>query len=335
MPAMLKSKKFWGFLVSIFFLWLALRNVELQTIPATLARLDFSWLLLIAFTYTLEHLARAYRWRAILPGKALKIKHAYFGIVLGYLFNNLLPARAGEFVRAFYLKKKDTAPASEIFGSVVFERFLDGIIIVSLILFSLNFYPSTPLIRKASISAVVFYGFVLAAIILLQYRRQLFENLTMRFFNLFPRKIAHTLNHSRESFINGLGLIARPKLFFRAVGLSVISWGFSVLTVYISLLMFNFDLGVADAVLLICILSIGAMIPTSPGMIGIYEYCCVIALHGILGQSEEAAALFGLVTHSIGYFYVLIVGFVILAIEGLSLSDLQKGQDEAEDQPEA
>jgi len=326
MPAMLKSKKFWGFLVSIFFLWLALRNLDLQTIPATLAKLEFSWLLLIAFTYTLEHLARAYRWRAILPGKPLKMKHAYFGIVLGYLFNNLLPARAGEFVRAYYLKKKDTAPASEVFGSVVFERFLDGIIIVTMIVFSLNFYPSTPLIRQASISAIVFYSVILFGILMLQFRRRLFENLTMRFFNLFPGKIARVLNHSRESFINGLGLIARPRLFFRAVMLSVLSWVLSVITVYVSLLMFNLNLGWPDAVLLICVLSIGAMLPASPGMIGIYEYCCVLALHGILGQPKDVAALFGLVSHSIGYFYVLIAGFIILAIEGLSLSELQKGE---------
>ena len=324
MPAMLKSKKFWGFLVSIFFLWLALRKIDWSTVPAAVARLDLYWALVMGFTYTLEHLARAYRWRAILPGKALKVKHAYFGIVLGYLFNNLLPARAGEFVRALYLKKKDTAPASEVFGSVVFERFLDGIIIVTMIVFALNFFPSTPLIKKASLSAIVFYALVLIAILMLQFRRRLFENLTCRIFNLFPEKIAHSLNHSRESFINGLGLIARPRLFFRAILLSVISWALSVWTMYVCLQMFNLNMGVAEAILLICILSIGSMIPTSPGMIGIYEYCCVIAFHGILGQTEEIGALFGLVSHTIGYFYVLIVGFIILTIEGLSLSDLQK-----------
>lgn len=327
MPAMLKSKKFWGFLVSIFFLWLALRKVDWKAVPTTLSALDYSWLALFILSYTLEHIARAYRWRAILPGKPLKMKHAYFGIVLGYFFNNLLPARAGEFVRAFYLKKKNTAPASEVFGSVVFERFLDGIIIVTLIVFSLNYFPTTPMVQKASISAIVFYALVLCGILLLQFRRSLFEEITRRLFSLFPQRTAHFLNHARESFINGLGLIARPKLFFRAIILSVVSWSFSIATYYICLQMFNLNLGISEAMLLICVLSVGAMIPTSPGMIGIYEYCSVIALHGILGQTEEIGALFGLVTHSLGYFYILIAGFVILTIEGLSMTDLQKEQD--------
>jgi uncharacterized membrane protein YbhN (UPF0104 family) len=72
------------------------------------------------------------------------------------------------------------------------------------------------------------------------------------------------------------------------------------------------------------------MIPTSPGMIGIYEYCCVLALHEVLGQSEEVAVMFGLVSHTVGYFYVLIAGFIILGIENLSVHDLSHAREEVE-----
>ncbi|MGM0600507.1 MAG: lysylphosphatidylglycerol synthase transmembrane domain-containing protein [Candidatus Rifleibacteriota bacterium] len=327
---MLKSKKIWGFVVSIFFLWLALRKVDWSSIPDILSKIDYSFILLMCFTYTLEHLARAYRWRAILPGKYLKIKFAYFGIVLGYLFNNLLPARAGEFVRSFYLKKKKTAPASEIFGSVVFERFLDGLVIISLIVFSLNYFPSTDLVKQAGVSAVIFYLVILFVIILLQFKRNLVLKFTRKIFSTFPSKVAEFLHDSEESFINGLGLIARPKKFFRALLLSIVSWALSILTMYICLQMFNLDMGVVEAILLICILSIGSMIPTSPGMIGIYEYCCVLALHDILGRSEEVAVMFGLVSHTIGYFYVLVVGFIILGLENLSVHDLSHAQEEVQ-----
>lgn len=319
---MLKSKKFWGFLASIFFLWLALRKVDWQAVPAILSKLDFSLVLLMFLTYTLEYIARGYRWRAILPGKGLKIRHACFGIVLCYFFNNLLPARAGEFIRAFYLKKKNAVSASEAFGSVVFERFLDGVIIITFIVFSLNYFPATPLIRKASISAVVFYSLVLVAILLLQFQRRLFEKLTRRLFSLFPENISKRLADSRESFINGLGLIARPKLFFRSILLSAICWALSTLTIYICLQMFKVGLGLPETILLISVLSIGSMLPASPGMIGVYEFCCVITLNGILGYSEEIAATFGLVSHSIGYIYSLLAGFIVLTVEGLSFSDL-------------
>lgn len=289
-------------------------------------------ILLMFFTYSLEHLARAYRWRAILPGRPLKVKHAYFGVVLGYLFNNLLPARAGEFIRAIYLKRKNTAPASEVFGSVVFERFLDGLIIVTLIVFSLNYFPTSALVKKASISAIIFYALVLVAILVLQFKRQFFENITRKFFDLFPEKISSALHDSRDSFIDGLGLIARPKLFFRAILLSSVCWALSILTVYICLSMFNLGFGLPEAIILICVLSIGSMIPSSPGMIGIYEFCCVLTLNGILGQTEEIAATFGLVSHTVGYFYVLVAGFTILSVEGLTLSDFNKLKNDVPEQ---
>ncbi len=326
---MLKSKKFWGILSSFFFLWLALHKVDWKTVPEILARLDLWLIILICISYTFEHLMRAYRWQAILPDRPLHFKPAYFGIVLGYLFNNLLPARAGEFVRAFYLKRCDIAPASEAFGSVVFERFLDGLVIITLIVFSLWYFPSNSLVQKASASAIVFYLLVLIAILLLQFKRQLFEKLTRRLFDLFPEKISSRLHGSRESFINGLGLIARPRLFFKAAWLSAISWAFSILTVYCWMQMFQLNMGFAEATLLICVLSIGSMIPTSPGMIGIYQFCAVLVLNGILGESKEVAGLYGIISHSIGYLYVLVVGFAILAYEGLSLSDLSRGKSAA------
>lgn len=328
MPAMLKSKKFWGIAASFFFLWLVLQKVDLRQIPAIVSSLKFEYLLLMCISLTLEHVTRAWRWQMILANRPLDLKHSYFGLVMGYLFNNLLPARAGEFLRAWYLKKKNIAPAGEAFGSVVIERFLDGIVIVSLIVASLNLFTATPLIRKASFSAIIFYCTVLIVIAMMQFRRALFEKITSAIFRLLPERLDHLFTRIRDSFINGLGLISQPVVFAKATLLSFICWGLSLLTLILCLQMFSLDLGVKGAVLLISVLSVGSMIPASPGMIGVYEFCCVLVLNGMLGKSPELAAAFGLVSHSFGYFYVLIAGFAILTIENLKFAELQKSENE-------
>ena len=110
MPTMLKSKKIWGIILSIFFLWLALQKVDWNKVPAILSRLNYHFIFFMVITYTIEHFLRAIRWKYILANRPLTLKYSYFGIVLGYLINNLLPARAGEFFRAYYLKKKEIAP---------------------------------------------------------------------------------------------------------------------------------------------------------------------------------------------------------------------------------
>jgi hypothetical protein len=325
---MLKSKKFWGIAASFLFLWLALQNADLKQIPTIASSLRFSFLLLMSASLMLEHIFRAWRWQIILANRELSLKHSYFGLILGYLFNNLLPARAGEFLRAWYLKKREIAPAGEAFGSVVIERFLDGIVIVTFIVISLFSFNATPLIRKASFSAIVFYCLVLLAIALMQFQRTLFEKITDGILSIFPEKIAVLCKHARNSFINGLTLISKPANFFKAIILSFVGWGLSLLTLYLCLQMFNLDLGLKEAILLISVLSIGSMIPASPGMIGVYEFCCVLVLNGMLKLSPEVAATFGLVSHSFGYFYVLIAGFIVITIENLKFSELQKGETE-------
>lgn len=329
MPAMLKSKKFWGIAASFFFLWLALQKVEFEQIPAILSGLKYQYLLLMCITLTFEHMARAVRWQFILSDRPLGFKHAWFGIVLGYFFNNLLPARAGEFLRAYYLRRKKIVPAGEAFGSVVFERFLDGIVIVSLIIFSLHHFTATPMIRKASFSAIIFYVLVLVAILVLQFKRSLFEKVSNAIFSLFPDRINKFMNNALASFINGLGLISKPAVFLKALLMSFASWSLSLLTIWLCLEMFSLNFALPETILLISVLSIGSMIPASPGMIGVYEFCCVLCLNGMLGVSTEMAATFGLISHSVGFIYVIIAGFAILTIEGLRFSEFQKREVES------
>lgn len=322
MPAMLKSKKIWGILASFLFLWLALQKVEFSKVPEIIASLQFRYLIFIFAGYTVEHISRAYRWQMILSERPMSLKHSYFGVVLGYFFNNLLPARAGEFLRAFYIKKKNIAPGSEAFGSVVFERFLDGIVIVSFIIFSLHKYTATPLIRKATFSAVIFYALVLIGLVFLQFKRALFVRITSAIFRLLPDRSNHFLHGARDSFINGLSLMGKPLIFLKALLMSFITWGFSVFTLWLCLEMFSFNLGATETMLLLSVIAIGSMIPSSPGMIGIYQFCCVITLNGMLQISPERAATFGLVNHTVAMIYVLSAGFIILSLEGLSFNEL-------------
>ena len=324
MRSMLKSKKFWGILVSVFFLWLALQKVEWKAIPDILSRLQYQYIVLMIFSITCEHLVRAARWRLILFDRPLTFSKSYFGLLLGYLFNNLLPARGGEFLRAIYIKRKEIAPASEAFGSIVFERFLDGLVIVTIIVFSLNKYPTSANIQKAGVSAIVFYAIVLLGILLLEFRKPLFLKITNFILNLFPKVIADKLSGIRDSFVDGLKLIGDPLRFAKALIVSFIAWAFSILTMFLCIKLFALPFGIMEAILLIAILSVGAMIPSSPGMIGIYEFCCVVVLTNILHQPKELSAVFGMISHSLAYIYILIAGFSILTIEGIKFSDFQK-----------
>lgn len=323
---MLKSKKFWGIIASILFLYLAVQKVDWGQVSKIILGLDYRFIFLMCISYTFEHISRALRWKVILWNRPLPFLYSYFGVVTGYLFNNVLPARAGEFIRAYYLRKKNVAPVGEVFASVIVERFLDGLIIVSLIIFSLYKFPGNELIKKAAMSAIIFYVVILFAMLIIWFKKDWYEKLSGYFIRLLPDKISGKVNNLKNTFADGFALVGSPLRLLEAIVMSLVSWGFSILTLYLCLKMFNIGFGFYESVLLISVLGLGAMIPASPGMIGIYEYCCVIVMSFVLGKSKDLAISFGLVAHSIGYLYVLIVGFSIFIYEGFKFSDLAETQ---------
>ncbi|NCB46818.1 flippase-like domain-containing protein [bacterium] len=324
MPAMLKSKKFWGIITSFLFLWLTLQNLNFEKVPSIISGLKFQYIPLMIISLILEHLTRGIRWKIILYNHPMSLKHSYFATVLGYFFNNILPARAGEFIKAYYLKKKNIAPAGEAFGTVVFERFLDGVITLGLMTFSLRHFTDNPIMKKAALTTLIFYSLILVAIAIMHFRRKSFERIAKYFFSLFPKRTAAFLNKTVKSFISGMIIVAnKPTIFIKAVIWSVIAWSFTLLTTWLCLEMFGFGMNFSSVTFILVVLAIGSMIPSSPGMIGVYEWCCVLAIHKILGYSHELAATFGLVSHTVGYVWVAIAGFIILTTENLSLAELQ------------
>lgn len=325
-------KKIFGFLLSVLFLWLALRKVDLAQIPALLSRAKLSYLPIIFVSVTFEQLWRAARWKVLLRERVIPFFNLYAGIVLCYLFNNLLPARAGEFARAFYLGRKGLARTSEAFGSVVLERFLDGVFLVSMLGFVVWRFQMPSILEAAISSAVLFYAAIFLIILLLQFRRSWVDGPLRFVIKPLPQHWQDRILSVQSSFISGFDLIRYPLPFVYSLVLTYISWGFSLLTMWLTCEMWDLGISFDGVILLMAVLSVGSMIPSSPGMIGIYQYCCVLALSDLLKVNRELAATFGLAAHLQGYLYVLIVGMGVLAYEKMSYQEFSRSAEENEEQ---
>ncbi len=316
-------EKILGFCVSILFLWLALGKVEWEKIPPILKTVQPTFVLLMLCSLTIEHLSRGLRWQIILGKTDQPYFYFFAGWVFGGLFNSLFPARAGEFIRSFYLGRKKIVPTSEAFGSVVLERFTDGMVIVFLIIFSFSMFPVNIAIKTAGYSAAFFYLVVLIFILLLQFKKSWFDFILAFLLRPFPESLQQKIKGAQESFIRGFSTIKQPGQVFKVVAISFFTWSFSVLTYWLGLQTFALSLGFKEATLLISILAIGAMIPSSPGMIGIYEYCCVLALTGVIGLPRETSVTVGIFIHFMGFFFIVVVGGILLMVENLSIKDLE------------
>lgn len=309
---MTKYKKFWGIFFSILFLWLALRKIDFYAIPQHLEKVNPLFLGLMLISYTLEHVTRTLRWQYLLPDKKFRFKDSYCGIVLGFFFNNILPARAGEFYRAYYLSKKNIANSGEAFGSIVIERFLDGIMLITLIFISLNRFSSHELLRKAQTACTSFYSLVLIALLFLIFKRNWFVKAAQWCFSFLPAKISSFLDNMLNKFIDGISTIKKPVTFFKVLIISIIAWITSILTLWLCLKAFGFEENVITASFMLTVLTISSMVPASPGQIGVYEFFAIFLMKDVLGYSGEQGAAFAFVIHGFQYIYVLIAGAVIL-----------------------
>jgi uncharacterized membrane protein YbhN (UPF0104 family) len=95
---------------------------------------DLWWLVPVLALDAANYTLRGYRWHRVmcLAGIEHARSDAYALNVVGYMGNNVLPARGGEFLRIGLLAARSPASRVEIAGSVVAERTLDAAALVLL-----------------------------------------------------------------------------------------------------------------------------------------------------------------------------------------------------------
>lgn len=126
------------FLITGLLIWFSLKGLTgenkgeylLQTWKAA----DKGWLLLMALIAMLSHLLRAERWRMLLepPGYKGKLNNSFLSLMVGYLVNLAIP-RGGEVSRCYNLYKLENTPVEISFGTVVVERIVDLVCLLTLI----------------------------------------------------------------------------------------------------------------------------------------------------------------------------------------------------------
>ena len=133
---------FIGCLISAFFLWLAFRKVDLQTLWVTLGSINYWWTIPFVVVTLLSMYARAVRWHyLLLPSYKIPTPRLFPPLMIGFAFNGIFPARAGEFARAYVLGKKEKMKFSAAFATVVLERIFDGLTMLFLFAVILMFIP--------------------------------------------------------------------------------------------------------------------------------------------------------------------------------------------------
>jgi uncharacterized protein (TIRG00374 family) len=329
-----------GLVVSLALLYWVLHDVSLSEVWGHIRAANLWLLTLAVVVQTAAFLIRAARWKVFLkPALAEPSFDARFASTcIGFMANNLLPARVGEFARAYALSRSQPITASASFGSLVVERLFDALTL-ALFLAAPLFMPGfrvapglgDEVIGKLFLVLVIFGG-AAVALLLLIFRPDLvgriFRSTVGR---LLPKKAAEAIAEMFRSFIEGLGAMRSPRLVVAGFVWSLAHWLWGALALYIGMLAFDItEPGFLGAVFLQGVMAFIVSVPSSPGFFGLFEASARIALSPF-GVPAGLALSYALAFHITTFAPVTVLGLFYLGRLGLSCGEVGHSEEIVEE----
>jgi len=321
-----------GILVSVFFLYLAFRKIDVEEGKKALKMANYYWLLPAVISYMFGFLIRGIRWRyLLLPMKKCKIFNLVSTIFIGFMANNLLPLRVGELVRAYVNGKKENISKSSSLATVVVERVFDGLTLVVLLLVAFLFLGSLSstqhsfpqwLKKMTYVAWALFLG-VLILLYIMMRTKELTGKAIKKLFAFLGEPVLKRVVNLTTSFIEGLNVLRQRREILAVSFLSILVWTSEGTTFYLGAKALNLSISYPQAYLTMIVIALGLIIPSSPAFVGVYEYLCITAL-ALFAIDKTRALSYAVLIHLFQFTLIIAFGLFFLWKENLSLWKLRK-----------
>lgn len=315
-----------GYAISIFLIYFAFRKVELAELWNSLRSANYLWIIPNLIVVMLAMYYRAYRWKFMVnPIKEISMDKLFASTMIGFMASNVLPLRLGEFVRAWSLGRITDTSRSAVLATVVIERIYDSFALLTMFTLILLFR-RLPLPAELQNFGYIFLLANLAGLgilIFLKIKPRSTLNFLSKMFSIFPRKIAKKVMELFEKFTDGLEVMGNFPVVIRLAWQSMVLWFLTGISNYFVFLAFGLDLPLEASFVVLVIVSIGIMIPQSPGFVGGYHICVWYALKPY-DINQDIAMAVAVVLHGAQYIVITLVGFYYLRREHLSLKEAEE-----------
>jgi uncharacterized protein (TIRG00374 family) len=268
------------------------------------------------------------RWNYLLrPIKHIPTKAVFPVVAMGYMGNNIFPARAGELLRSAVLKRRYQIPISASLASIIVERIIDGVVMLGFIFFNLTelnkLTDSSGFV--GSIRTLALWGslaFIGALLFFLAAAKfpQKTETFIRWIANIFPEKWREKILNIGLRFITGIEALNSWKSLAMVLGTSVVIWLLETSVYYVVMRAFPMQVSFFGLMLMNGILNLSTTLPSAPGYIGTFD-APGIALMSAYGVDKTLAAGYTLVLHAALWLPVTILGAYYFAREGLNWSN--------------
>ncbi len=312
-------------LFTLCLLYWSLRDLSPAALGQTLRQIQPFWLLVGFVAYLGVFVLRAWRWGLLLaadgwPGRFRDRFDAFF---VGYAANSILPASAGEVVRAVLLNRLAQVPTQTALGSVFGEKLMDVLVVFVLLALALARQPKLAEQLPLGLMAGAIGGLVGLFWILARYPQPVVAGVGRGLTWVGLERWRSPLQHTLSGLLSGLSIYRQPLRFLGALGASTLSWLLNGVTYWAVLMALGITSpGWLGAIATQSLTAFAIALPSSPGFVGPFEAAVRLGL-GLydVGATEAIAA--ALVLRLLMYGITPLVGLAIALRLGLSRADLQ------------
>jgi uncharacterized protein (TIRG00374 family) len=325
--------------ISALFLYWAFSKLNWGEFWSAIQTANYWWLIPGIVIYFVAVWIRAWRWHYLLgPVKKISTKTMFPITVIGYMGNNVYPARAGEVLRAVLLKRKEGVSVSASLATIIVERIFDGVVMLAFVFVNLPELAKLAEsdsgfagnLQSLAIWGVVIFAVALGAFLLAAMLPKLSARVGLWFiYHLLPRRMHEKVIGIMNKFLGGLIALRSPFNVLMIFFTSVIIWLLE--TVKYWFVMHSFPANDFNQVnffalmLLNGVANLATTIPSAPGYVGTWEKVTEAVLTAY--NVPKAVALgYAVVLHVALWLPITLLGAYYLAREGIKWSDTLRAE---------
>lgn len=307
--------------VSVFLFWLVYRDQNWDDLLKVLKEdVNYTWIGVACLMGIASHISRAMRWQLLTESMGYKIRfwNSFMGVMIGYFANLAIP-RMGEFTRCGVVSKYEKVPFSNLLGTVVTERVIDMIILLTLTLLVIItqfkqlgvFLDNNPEIRDKLVH--MFHSWWMLLILL---------GTVIVLWALWKWYLRNRIQGRIRAFFHGLkeGLLTVKDVKHKGLFVfhSLFIWLMYFLMFYVCFFCFEFTshLNMLVGLTIFVLASYGMVAPVQGG-IGAWHFMVIAALMIYLPHTpniESMAKTFALLTHGSMTLLYIIVGVICVIL---------------------
>lgn len=340
----MKRWQFWlGVAISAVFLYFALKGLNLGDFWLAVKSANYWWILPGIAVYFVGVWVRAWRWHYLLrPIKKVPTKTMFPITCIGYMGNNIYPARAGEVLRAVVLKRRENVPISASLATIIVERIFDGVVMLAFVFLNLPELAKVASFESgfvgniqqlALIGMAIFLGALLVFLLAAMFPKVSARAGQWVIDRIIPQRFREKTSGIMLKFLDGLASLRSPFNVLMVFVTSVIIWLLETVKYWFVMHAFTFTVSFFALMLLNGIANLATTIPSAPGYIGTWEAVTKAVLVAYNVPGAEALG-YAVVLHVALWLPITLLGAYYMTREGIKWSDNLRKEAQDNNVPE-